>query len=118
MNHDDAIEMFLDDLAARLRGDGVRNRRILREVEEHLLDDAEGLIDSGVEGDMARRMAVERFGTPSEIALDFDSGLGGPIQFPVSIPVSGDEDRQKPRKALPQSRRSFVTWRTSLRNRA
>ncbi|MFP6593349.1 MAG: permease prefix domain 1-containing protein [Dehalococcoidia bacterium] len=75
MNHDDAIEMFLDDLAARLRGDGVHNRRILREVEEHLLDDVEGLIDSGVERDMARRMAVERFGTPSEIALDFDSGL-------------------------------------------
>jgi hypothetical protein len=73
MKCNDAIEAFLDDLALRLRGDGAHARRILREVEEHLLDDVERLIGSGVPGDTARRMAVENFGTPSALALEFDS---------------------------------------------
>ena len=50
MKCNDAIEAFLDDLALRLRGDGAHARRILREVEEHLLDDVERLIGSLVQG--------------------------------------------------------------------
>jgi hypothetical protein len=62
------IDVFLDDLYRRLRGNPRTARRLLAEAEAHLRDSAAALQATGMDAASAEREAVDRFGTPAEIA--------------------------------------------------
>ncbi len=64
----DAIDDYLDDLAARLSPDGQRVRRLLSESECHLRESADALRADGVAENEAARLAVARFGAADEVA--------------------------------------------------
>lgn len=64
------VERYLRILR-RWLGTGPRAARILEEVESHLEDAAESLRARGSSRENAARTAVERFGAPTRVALDF-----------------------------------------------
>jgi len=65
------IAAYLDELGGLLRR-GSR-RRILAEVRAHLLDAAAAGGVSGEAGDAAARRAVARFGSPLDVARQFNA---------------------------------------------
>ncbi|MBW8751769.1 MAG: hypothetical protein JF565_10145 [Propionibacteriales bacterium] len=81
----DAIDSFLDELATRLRVGPTRARRFLAEAEEHLRDTAAREEAAGAHADDAQRRAVERFGTPRQVA----AAANGPILSRVAPLVAG-----------------------------
>lgn len=71
----DDIESYLDDLATRLRVGPARARRFLAEAEEHLRETVAREEAAGADTELARRRAIERFGTASEVA----ASANGPV---------------------------------------
>ena len=67
------IEEYLDELIERLDVSPRDVRRVLRETEEHLLDEARRLQAEGMEPLEAEQAAVDRFGTVSTIASAINS---------------------------------------------
>jgi hypothetical protein len=61
------------DYLARLSGQLPRcgRRRILAEVRAHLLEAADADSRHGFDADLAARLAVERFGPPERVAIQF-----------------------------------------------
>jgi hypothetical protein len=62
------IDTYLDELLSRLRGPAAHVRRTLAEAEAHLRDAADAEIIRGVEVPAAERKAIERFGSPRQVA--------------------------------------------------
>ncbi len=65
------ITEYLLALLAELRLPGRARRRILAEVEDHLLCAGAELHSAGLDADVAEREAVRRFGAPRELAESF-----------------------------------------------
>jgi hypothetical protein len=65
------FEHYLDQLAAELRLDPVRTRRILKEAEDHLHEAAEAALAAGASEADSRRIAIDRFGPPRVVARRF-----------------------------------------------
>jgi hypothetical protein len=66
------IAAYLDELGRLLRF-GTRRRRIIAEVRTHLLDAAAAAREPGEEAEVAQRRAVERFGSPPDVARAFNA---------------------------------------------
>ncbi|MEP7089525.1 MAG: hypothetical protein ABI776_05390 [Nocardioidaceae bacterium] len=64
----DQIDAYLDELAVRLRIGPARVRRLLAEAEEHLREAAARDVAAGTDQQLAEHRAVERFGTPRQVA--------------------------------------------------
>jgi HAAS len=64
----DAIEIYLDELVELLDGPGVEVRRMLAESEDHLREAETAGIDAGMTSQQAALAAIDRFGTPREVA--------------------------------------------------
>ncbi|MEO9254027.1 MAG: permease prefix domain 1-containing protein [Tepidiformaceae bacterium] len=75
MDEPGLIDEYLDELAAALRVDGRRARRILAETEDHLNEAVRTQLLAGLSEAEAEREAILRFGTPSDIAARFSNGL-------------------------------------------
>lgn len=71
----DHIDRYLDELAGRLRLGPARTRRFLAEVEDHLREASAREEAAGADPELAARRAVERFGTPGEVA----AAANGPV---------------------------------------
>lgn len=65
---DDAVQRYLDDLYAGLRGSPRACRRMLAEVEAHLLDAVDAGVAEGLSREEAAGRAVARFGPPATVA--------------------------------------------------
>jgi hypothetical protein len=63
----DLIESYVDELRKRL-GSGVDTDPLVAEVHDHLEQSAASLVTDGLSVDEANRLAVRRFGDPTEIA--------------------------------------------------
>jgi hypothetical protein len=66
------IDTYLDELMAALRVEPRRARRILIETEDHLREAVRDHVAAGMEEAAAERLAIERFGSPREIAARFN----------------------------------------------
>lgn len=64
----DRIDLYLDDLYARLQGDPAECRSMLVEAEAHLRDAAAASVAGGMEEDAAQQAAIAAFGTPAQVA--------------------------------------------------
>jgi hypothetical protein len=91
----DPIDAYLDRLVVELRGRAPDVRRVLAEVEHHLDDAVAAAIASGASPDDARRLAVERLGSPRTVARRFAlsptaAGLGALVrQLMVALALLG-----------------------------
>lgn len=63
------IDSFVAALGARLRFVPEQRREACAEIEAHLRDTTEALIDEGVPPDIAQRRAVEQLGSPADLAF-------------------------------------------------
>lgn len=72
----DAIELYLDELAALLNVGPARARRVLIECGDHLHDAAAALEDGGTSSADAARLAIERFGSPRDVGRRFAAAEG------------------------------------------
>ncbi len=79
----DGVERYLDELAARLPGPGAHVRRVLAECEAHLRDAVAAGRAAGLSDADAERAAVEKFGTPSQIATQVISAQWAHARRPV-----------------------------------
>ncbi|MDE3206602.1 MAG: hypothetical protein KGQ66_20535 [Acidobacteriota bacterium] len=70
MNGDttDPIEPYLDELLLQIRLPPRDTRRLMAEIEAHLLESAACLPELGRSDSEAAREAVRRIGTPGEVA--------------------------------------------------
>lgn len=64
----DAIDVYLDELVEMLDGPGAEVRRALAESEDHLREAEAAGIDAGMPAQQASLAAIDRFGSPREIA--------------------------------------------------
>ena len=71
------IDRYLDELFDRLAGTGAAGRRTLAEVETHLHEAVDGLVESGVAPADAEREAIRRFGPPPTVAAAIRRAHGG-----------------------------------------
>lgn len=78
------IEEYLSELRAKLRVGPFRKRRILREIEGHLLDAVHEARIAGIGRQEAERLAIERFGSPRQLADRFDHGRNRFSRFRVA----------------------------------
>jgi hypothetical protein len=62
------IDAYLDRLLLALTGRPADMRRVLSEVESHLYDAVDEGIDRGLDAEAAVAEALERFGTPGQVA--------------------------------------------------
>ncbi|HZQ38670.1 MAG TPA: permease prefix domain 1-containing protein [Dehalococcoidia bacterium] len=65
------IDEYLDRLAAELRLDGRRVRRVLLEAEDHLREAAQQFSADGLPWRDAEQRAIDRFGSPRTVAHRF-----------------------------------------------
>jgi hypothetical protein len=74
-----ASEDYVAALADRLRGPAIYTHRVLGEVEAHLQDARDALVDGGWAPDAAEREAIARFGDLKAVAAGFnrDAPAGG-----------------------------------------
>jgi hypothetical protein len=72
----DRIEIYLDELADRLSGRGRDLRRALAEAEDHLLEGVAAARAEGLSPEAAQARAIERFGSPEEVAHRFAAERG------------------------------------------
>jgi len=68
MSAQSSIVEYLDELSGRLTGSGDEVRRFLIEVESHLLDARESLLEKGVGSEEAELAAIDSFGTTIQVA--------------------------------------------------
>ena len=73
----DPIDAYLDELLARLRGSAGYVRRILGEAEAHLRDSVAEQVAAGKDPAEARRVSIQRFGTPARVAATANRSIGG-----------------------------------------
>lgn len=74
MSGQDQISAYLRELKAHLRVRGLRRRRILEEVQTHLLQSANDLRSRGLsDSDQATQAAIDRFGSAKGMAAQFNS---------------------------------------------
>lgn len=73
----DPIDTYLDDLLARLRGAAGDVRRTLIEAEAHLRDAVDEQVGRGVDVHEAQQLAIERFGSPAQVAATANRSLAG-----------------------------------------
>ena len=73
----DPIDAYLDELLARLRGPANYVRRVLCEAEAHLRDAVDEQVATGTELDEARRVSIQRFGTPAQVAATANRSIAG-----------------------------------------
>jgi hypothetical protein len=89
----DAIDTYLDELAARLRIGPGRARRLLLEAEAHLREAAAREVASGADPETAEQRALERFGTARQVATSANGSptgqLGSLATGLVSLAVLG-----------------------------
>jgi hypothetical protein len=76
---DDAVQRYLDDLFASLRGRPRACRRLLAEAESHLLEALDAGVVEGLSHDEAAERAVARFGPPTTLV-----GAGLPVTAAVT----------------------------------
>src|SRR5438552_3054963 len=69
----DPVERYLDELLPLLPGHPGDVRRALAEVEDHLRESKSQAMAQGADEQSASMQAVERFGTPAEVARKFRS---------------------------------------------
>lgn len=81
------IKDYLQELALKLEVDARRKRRILREIEEHLLEAAYREEVFGASRAEAERRAVERFGSIETLAERFSTHKGPRRTLVVLVPV-------------------------------
>jgi hypothetical protein len=74
-----AIDEYVSALADRLRGPAIYTHRVLGEVEAHLQDASDALVQGGWAPDEAEREAIARFGDLKTVAAGFnrDAPSGG-----------------------------------------
>ena len=85
MSGDDMVEEYLQEFARQLRIQGRQSRRILAEIKDHLREAIDELIRDGIEPEAAAAMAIERFGSPSEVVERFE--LEAPLESEVEIMI-------------------------------
>ena len=74
----DVVEVYLDDLADRLRLRGRHLRHVLAEVDDHLAAARAAGVRDGLDDDAAGRRAVAEFGPADLVARRLSRG-GGPL---------------------------------------
>ncbi len=67
----DKLQEYLQSLQGELRKRGFKDPAILAELESHLTDSVAEGIRKGLEPARAQQLAVERFGTPRQVAHQF-----------------------------------------------
>lgn len=73
MSSQDQISAYLRELKAHLRARGLRRRRIVEEVQTHLLQSAHDLRNRGIaNSEQATQAAIDRFGDAKEMAAQFN----------------------------------------------
>lgn len=78
------IARWMERFRALLRYTSWSARRIHDEIQDHLMDDAARLQDTGLDREAAERAAVEAFGSPERIVQVLDDE-GGPVLSPKVI---------------------------------
>ncbi len=92
MTEPPTIDSYLDELADFLAVSPRRARRILAEVEDHLISARESLVDAGFEIADAEREAVDRFGSAASVAHGFNRRLMSgviPTVESIALPLAG-----------------------------
>lgn len=80
------IEAYLDALIGELRGPAAHIRRMLAETEAHLREAADVAEAGGLDRAAAERAAVDRFGSPAEVARAANDGATGRALRHVALP--------------------------------
>lgn len=70
----DPVEAYLDQVARRLRGDAADARRLLAELESHLLDEVDAARAEGLDDAAARERALARIGSVRTVARAANGG--------------------------------------------
>lgn len=73
---DDAVDRYLRGLARELPHFSSSRRRLLREVREHLREEEARGVSAGLDPEAARAAAIDRFGTPAQVAAALRVEIG------------------------------------------
>jgi hypothetical protein len=77
---DTPVQQYMRQLERELQRRGMASREALDEIESHLLDSIEGGVRQGLSPQEAGRRAVQRFGPPRLVAVQFEKQRKHPMQ--------------------------------------
>jgi hypothetical protein len=89
MNDSRVIAEFLSELQNELRSHPRLAERIVTEAQDHLLEAAQRLQAGGLPPEEAEREAVTRFGSPEDVARQFETELTEEVLMQDRTPLAG-----------------------------
>jgi hypothetical protein len=86
--NDNLLQTYLEVLSRELTKRGLRQRRIVEEVREHLVDSIEAGCRRGLPRDAAIREALDRFGPPETVAARFAAERSRIWNYALILPAA------------------------------